>query len=256
MQNKLKKLPWLDIDQAFPDASMAWDENSDAPGLLAVGAPLSVARLQEAYSKGIFPWYSQEQFPLWWSTNPRMVLATHNFQLHHSLKKKIKKAIIANELIIKIDHDFEKIMRQCGQGSLSHSREGGWIHDDMVAAYYQLHLQGNAHCLEVFYKGQSVGGLYAVSLGKMVYGESMFASATDGSKMALAALVAFCIYHQIPLIDCQQNTPHLKFMGGHLVNRQEFIAHLDAFCNLPAPKWEFTDSMWSCFFSDMVENGT
>ncbi len=250
MKNKEQSLPWLDVDQAFPPISMAWDEFSSAPGLLAVGAPLTINRLLEAYSNGIFPWYNQEQFPLWWSTNPRMVLQTQNFKLHHSLKKKIKKALIANELVIRMDHDFEKIMRHCGQGSLDQDREGGWIHEDMIEAYCQLHQQGNAHCIEAFYKGQSVGGLYTVAIGKMVYGESMFASASDGSKMALAALVAFCLASDIPLIDCQQNTSHLSFMGGNVMPREAFSQHLNQFCPLPAPKWEFNEAMWNVFFSD------
>lgn len=254
MQNKERSLPWLDDDQEFPPVDQAWDEHSDAPGLLAIGPSLNTQRLLKAYSKGIFPWFSKEQYPLWWSTHPRMVLETKDFHLHHSLKKKIKKALLANELEIAMDHDFETIMRRCGQGSLHHNREGGWIHEDMIEAYTLLHAKGHAHCIEAFYKGESVGGLYAVSIGKMVFGESMYASATDGSKICLAALVAFCHFHQIPLIDCQQNTQHLTFMGGHVMDRHAFQQHLDKYCHLPPPEWKFRPEMWNCWFEVSASN--
>ena len=79
-------LLWLDADDAFPPVDRAWGEASDAPGLLAAGGGLGVARLRSAYTQGIFPWFSQGQPVLWWSPNPRMVLKVANFRLHRSLK--------------------------------------------------------------------------------------------------------------------------------------------------------------------------
>jgi leucyl/phenylalanyl-tRNA--protein transferase len=91
-----------------------------------------------------------------------------------------------------------------------------------------------------------VGGLYGVGIGRMFFGESMFAKASDASKIALAALVAFCRAHDITLVDCQQNTPHLASLGAREIPRAEFERHLALTLGEPGPpRWTYDPAHWA-----------
>ncbi|WP_374580628.1 leucyl/phenylalanyl-tRNA--protein transferase [Pseudoduganella sp.] len=216
-------IPWLDANAPFPDVSLAL--TTDAPGLLAAGADLSPARLLAAYERGIFPWFSEGQPILWWSTDPRMVLRTADFKISESLKKTLKKvARDSGRWQVKFDSAFEQVMRACA--APRRDGPGTWISEEIIAGYTGLHRQGYAHSSELWLDGELVGGAYGVSIGTMFYGESMFARVTDGSKVALAYLVHFLRQHGVELIDCQQETGHLASLGARPIPRQEFIAHL------------------------------
>ncbi len=216
-------IPWLDANSPFPDVSNAL--TTDAPGLLAAGADLSPERLLAAYQRGIFPWFSEGQPILWWSTDPRMVLRTADFKVSDSLKKTLKKvARDSDRWQVRFDTAFEQVMRACA--APRRDGPGTWISEDIIAGYSALHRQGYAHSSELWLDGELVGGAYGVSIGTMFYGESMFARVTDGSKVALAYLVHFLRQHGVELIDCQQETGHLASLGARPIARKEFIAHL------------------------------
>ena len=101
-------LPWLDPGEPFPDASEAWDASQPAPGLLAAGGALDVDSLHRAYSAGIFPWFSEGQPILWWSTDPRMVLFTGEFKLHRSLRKTLARFVADPRCELRIDTRFRR----------------------------------------------------------------------------------------------------------------------------------------------------
>lgn len=236
-------LPWLAPNQDFPPTNEAWDEQSPAPGLLAAGAQLNASTLQNAYSKGIFPWFSEGQPVLWWSPEPRMVLVPSEFRLHPSLKKTIQKFCKTAGCEIRIDTAFEQVIQACST-SPRQGQAGTWIMPNMIAAYTELHHAGLAHSIETWRNGKLVGGLYCVALGKSVFGESMFSHATDASKIALAALVCFCLQHDILQIDCQQNTHHLASLGAREISRAMFIQQLTSGLSQPAPDWHFAPHYW------------
>jgi leucyl/phenylalanyl-tRNA--protein transferase len=236
-------LLWLDADDPFPPVNLAWDDGSDAPGLLAAGATLDVVRLKNAYAQGIFPWFSQGQPVLWWSPDPRMVLKVANFRLHRSLKKTLHHFIQTPGNEIRFDSAFEAVIRKCAHAPRE-GQNGTWILGSMVDAYCALHAQGLAHSVETWVDGELVAGLYCVAIGKAVYGESMFSERTDGSKIALAALVAFCMHHQVAQIDCQQNTSHLASLGASPVPRAEFVAGLLESTQAPTLDWRFSSHHW------------
>ncbi|KQZ43417.1 leucyl/phenylalanyl-tRNA--protein transferase [Duganella sp. Root1480D1] len=216
-------IPWLDVNTPFPDVSEAL--TTDAPGLLAAGADLSPNRLLAAYQRGIFPWFSEGQPILWWSTDPRMVLRTADFKISDSLRKMLKKiARDSQRWEVRFDSAFEQVMRACA--APRRDGPGTWISEDIIAGYTGLHRQGFAHSSELWLDGELVGGAYGVSIGTMFYGESMFARVTDGSKVALAYLVHFLRQHGVELIDCQQETGHLASLGARPIPRKDFIAHL------------------------------
>ncbi|HTD05300.1 leucyl/phenylalanyl-tRNA--protein transferase [Undibacterium sp.] len=214
-------IPWLEADTPFPDVALALKEEDGAAGLLAAGADLSGNRLLDAYRHGIFPWFSEGQPILWWSTDPRMVLMTADFKVSDSLKKKLKKIDTDDRWEIRFDSAFEQVMRACAAPRKDGA--GTWISEDIVVGYTGLHSRGYAHSSEVWLDGQLVGGAYGVCIGRMFYGESMFARVTDASKIALAHLVHFLAKNGVKMIDCQQETAHLASLGASPIPRAEFI---------------------------------
>lgn len=238
-------LRWLDNSSlAFPDTRQAMGPDSPAPGLLAVGGELGVERLRAAYRRGIFPWYAQGQPALWWAPDPRMVLKVADFHLSHSMRKTLRRFIRTPGCEIRIDSAFERVMRACATTERDGQSET-WIVEEMIQAYTAWHEAGDAHSFECWIDGELCGGLYGVGLGRMAYGESMFAHRTDASKIALAAYVCFCRAHGIPWIDCQQHTSHLASFGAAEVPRPAFEAHLrDTVDAPPLPRWTYDPSMW------------
>ena len=234
-------IPWLNADSPFPPVTSALTEADGAAGLLAAGADLSPQRLLLAYRNGIFPWFSEGQPILWWSTDPRMVLATDDFIISSSLKKTLKKIHRSSQTDgrwqVRFDTDFEAVMRACAEPR--DGTAGTWITDDIVAGYVGLHRLHHAHSAEVWHDGALVGGAYGVSIGRMFYGESMFARVTDASKVALAYLVHFLRHHGVSMIDCQQQTSHLASLGAAPVVRDVFLKRMrDAVAQPEIGHWE------------------
>jgi leucyl/phenylalanyl-tRNA---protein transferase len=239
-------IAWLGDDDRtpFPPSTQALGPDSDAPGLLAAGGRLTIDRLEAAYRRGIFPWYSRGQPVLWWSPDPRMVLPVAEFRLHRSLKKTLRTFLATPGCEIRFDSEFERVMALCATTPREGQR-GTWIVPALRRVYAQWHRAGHVHSVETWFDGKLVGGLYGVGIGRMFFGESMFAHATDASKIALAALVAFCRAHGIALIDCQQATAHLASLGARPIARADFERHL-ALTIDPAgpPAWTYDAAHW------------
>ncbi len=229
-------LPWIEADEPLPPVTHSWGPASSAPGLLAAGQDLTPARLLEAYSQGIFPWFSPGQPVLWWSPDPRMVLTTPEFRFRRSLRQSLKRHLLSPDFQLCFDRDFSQVIRRCAT-TLRSGQTGTWIVPKMVHAYENLHRQGHAHSAEVWRDGQLVAGLYFIALGHAVFGESMFTTIDDGSKMALACLVSVCLKHGITAIDCQQKTGHLASMGAREMPRAQFIHGLEHARTLPNVDW-------------------
>ena len=236
-------LPWLDPGDPFPDPSRAWDVRQPAPGLLAAGGALDVDSLHKAYSAGIFPWFSEGQPILWWSTDPRMVLLPGEFRLHRSLRKTLARLVQDPSFEIRIDSAFGEVIRSCSQTPRV-GQSGTWIVPQMVEGYRAFHRAGFAHSVETWIDGRLAGGLYCVNIGQALFGESMFTRVPDASKIALAALVAFCLHHGIAMIDCQQNTQHLASLGAREIPRDAFVAQVAQSVKKPSPAWVFEPIYW------------
>ena len=237
-------IPWLEAGDAFPSTSQALGPDTDAPGLLAASQDIDLTRLQAAYQNGIFPWFSPGQPVLWWSTNPRMVLPTAEFKLSRSLKKTLRKFRDDPLCEIRIDHSFEAVIQACAQTSRP-GQNGTWIVRDIQRTYQQWHQLGGVHSVETWINGKLAGGLYGVNVGRLFFGESMFAWQTDASKIALAALICFCQDQGIALIDCQQETQHLASMGARPWPREDFEAHLRGVRDLAPPAvWSYDRCLW------------
>ncbi len=237
---------WLHrAEDPLPATHLALPQGSDAPGLLAAGGGLGVARLTEAYTKGVFPWYSEGEPVLWWSPDPRMVLWVDEFKLNRSLRKTIVQFARSPSCEVRIDSAFAAVIGACSATPRA-GQSGTWIVADMVQAYTRWHAAGAAHSVEVWADGELVGGLYGIGIGRMFFGESMFSHRTDASKIALAALVCFCRANGIDLIDCQQRTAHLASLGAREVSRSVFEAAISERTAAAAvTPWIYHQRLWA-----------
>ena len=190
---------------------------SDKNGLVAIGGSLSMERLIEAYSKGIFPWYSENEPIMWWSPDPRIVLFPE--KIHKS--KKMKKLLKANVFSVTVNRDFESVIENCktrnGKG------RDTWITDDMKKAYIDLHKNGYAHSVEVWSNKTLVGGLYGIALGKIFFGESMFFKISNASKYGFIKFAEHLRKQNFILMDGQVDSAHLRSLGSEVIPRSDFL---------------------------------
>ena len=220
-------IPWLDSPTDFPDTKCA----RTAPnGLLCAGGDLQPGTIVAAYSRGIFPWFSDDQPILWWSPDPRMVLFPSEFKTSKSLAKAVK----SRRFETRFDTAFSQVIAGC---AAPREPDGGtWIVREIQDAYIRLHQLGIAHSVESWAPGENgdelIGGLYGVALGRMFFGESMFTRATDASKVALVALVEKLRRDGFEMIDCQQQTRHLASFGARPIPRRDFVQRLTELINL------------------------
>jgi len=219
-------------EQDFPPLHKALHEPD---GLLAIGGCLSKTRLLNAYRRGIFPWYNPGEPILWWSPDPRLVLFPDKLIVSRSLRKTMRK----NNFSVTFDKAFNEVIAACAETRKEGS--GTWITEAIKQAYYELHLTGSAHSVEAWLDGELVGGLYGVAIGRVFFGESMFHTKTDASKVAFATLVEQLKCWDYQLIDCQVHTTHLASFGAENCDRAHFAKLLKHYCDSPAHA-----SAWLC----------
>ena len=215
-------------------------ELAESSGLLAVGGDLSPRRLLLAYSLGIFPWFSDDGPPLWWSPDPRCVIFPEQIRISRSLAKCLRQG----RFRVSCDEAFAAVVDGCAESR--QGQPGTWITDEMRQAYLRLHRLGYAHSLECWRGDELVGGLYGVVLGRCFFGESMFHRAPDASKVALATLARCLAKAGWPLIDCQLPNPHLLSLGAVEIPRAEFHQWLERGGVLPGlvPPAGFPPGRW------------
>ncbi|MCK5899022.1 MAG: leucyl/phenylalanyl-tRNA--protein transferase [Methylococcales bacterium] len=219
---ELSQLNPYDPNEAFPSLDNAL---TDPDGLLAVGGCLSVQRLINAYKNGIFPWYNPDEPILWWSPNPRLIITPDHLKISRSLAKVIRQ----QRFELSVDRAFSKVIKACS--TTREEAEGTWISEEMIIAYQQLHQHGIAHSIEAWSQGELVGGLYGVTIGQVFFGESMFHTQTNASKVVFAHLIQQLQQWGYQLIDCQVHSDHLVSLGAYEINRKDFIDQLNRYCN-------------------------
>lgn len=212
-------IPWLSGDAAaFPPLENALEEPN---GLLAAGGDLSPERLLAAYRRGIFPWYEEPEPILWWSPDPRAVLFPDELHISASLHRTLRRHIYT----VTADRCFEHVIDACA--GPRRNADGTWIGSAMRQAYCELHRLGHAHSLEAWHGNELVGGLYGIALGGVFFGESMFSRRSDASKVALVHLAGQLRAWNFVLIDCQQDTGHMRRFGTRCIARAQFRDILD-----------------------------
>jgi len=220
-------IPFLEGDDPFPPVELAM---RDPNGLLAAGADLSPARLLDAYAQGIFPWFGDEDPLLWWSPDPRMVLHVDEVRVSRSLRKTLR----SGRFEVRADSAFREVMAGCA--APREGQDGTWITGEMEQAYWQLFRLGYAHSIETWEDGELVGGLYGVAIGRVFFGESMFARRTDASKVAFATMARQLQRWDLRMVDCQMPTSHLASLGAREIPRRDFLAEVRrSVIRLPVP---------------------
>lgn len=209
------RLPEYEI--SFPHPRFA-----DSSGILAIGGDLNPERLLLAYQNGIFPWYEYGEEILWWCITPRLILNPKKIKVSKSMRNILNQ----NKFQIKFDTQFIEVMHSC-RSTLRKGQSGSWIHYELMDAFIKLHQAHYAHSVEVYQKDELVGGLYGLSIGRMFCGESMFSKIPNASKVALISLCSLLEKKGFELIDCQQDTPHLRSMGAELISRNDFFRFLE-----------------------------
>jgi leucyl/phenylalanyl-tRNA--protein transferase len=213
-----RDVPWIPPELADPD------------GFVGVGGDLAPRTLLRAYAEGVFPWFNDGDPILWWSPHPRAVIELEDGAtadgtpgyggLHVS--RRLARTIQSGKFRVTVNRCFEAVMRACGE-----NREGGtWVTDDMLAAYVEMHRLGHAHSVETWAGEELAGGVYGLAVGGLFAAESMFFRVSDGSKVALAALVKRLKDRGFVLLDVQMKTPHTDRMGAANISRREYLRRL------------------------------
>lgn len=180
--------------------------------------------LLRAYAVGWFPMGTGRRGRIeWFSPDPRGILPIDTFHASARLSRVVRQG----RFDVRIDTAFELVMRACAE------REETWITDDIIASYVALHRSGFGHSVEVWQADQLVGGLYGVAIGGAFFGESMFHTVTDASKVALVALVERLRARGYALLDTQWVTPHLAQFGGIEIRRDDYLERLASALPLP-----------------------
>jgi len=203
----------LDDKLWFPPVSEALDD-----GLLAIGGDLGVDRLLLAYKSGIFPWYNEDEPPMWWSPDPRFVLLPSELKVSRSMRQVMN----SGKFDFRLNTSFYSVIRNCQRVSRP-GQDGTWISDEIVRGYSQLFLTGYALCAETWQDEKLVGGLYGIRMGKAFFGESMFSLVSNASKFAFINLVRLLEQEGVRVIDCQVYTEHLERLGARMIPRTEFL---------------------------------
>lgn len=199
-------------------------EQADEDGLLAIGGDLSETRLLDAYSKGIFPWFSDESPILWWSPDPRFMMKPSEVHVSKSMQRLFKR----KSFKVTLDTCFSDVIQSCALVPRQ-NQDGTWITSEMQQAYINLHEKGYVHSVEVWNEaGKLVGGLYGLSLGAMFCGESMFSLEKNASKYGFLTLASLLQEREFEIIDAQVYTPHLESLGAYLVPRSDFLKKINA----------------------------
>ena len=207
----MSQISWLeDTDYKFPDVSTALTEPD---GLLIASELITAELVITAYTKGIFPWYSDDQPVLWWSPNPRCVLYPDKFHVSRSLRRTLNN----NPFEIKTNTAFKEVMQACAKPRADGA--GTWITERMLSVYCELHDRGFAHSIECWQQDMLVGGMYGLVLGDMFFGESMFSKKKDASKVAMHYL---CTSIKPFLVDAQVYSEHLETLGAEEIERSDF----------------------------------
>lgn len=221
-----------DDDFGFPPPSLA-----EPNGLLAIGGDLEPHRLINAYRYGIFPWFEEAGTFFWYAPAPRCVLFPKELLVHKSMRSVFNQ----NKFNYTFDTAFLQVMEACGT-TPRHGQDGSWITENFLEGYGRLHEMGIAHSVEVWQADELVGGLYGLSLGRIFYGESMFAKVANASKAGFITLVRALERAGYWLIDCQQHTDHLASLGARAITGDAFQDYLlrNAYERSEVGRWHLT----------------
>ncbi|RME92804.1 MAG: leucyl/phenylalanyl-tRNA--protein transferase [Candidatus Hydrogenedentota bacterium] len=196
------------------------------------GGRLTPENLIYSYKYGVFPWFSEPQ-PAWFFPDPRHCLLLNEFRIPRSVKRNIRKIL---HVEISMDTAFEQVMRNCAQVH-TERYNGTWISNRMIEAYTELHKRGYAHSVEIWDRGNLVGGIYGVHIKKIFSGESMFYRLSGASQLAFIYLIRLMQAMDFLLLDCQDTTEHTSRFGAKPLPANTFWRYICINNTNPDIKW-------------------
>ena len=208
------------------------EADPEGHGFICIGADLTPSTLFEAYTHGLFPWFNEDEPICWWSPEPRCIIEPQAYRPSKSLLRTMKK----QDYHITVNQAFDRVMRCCSLPR-NYTNET-WISEDIIQGYCDLFDAGYAYSIEVWNEQILIGGLYGVAIGKGCFGESMFSTETDVSKMAFYTLMLIGQENQLPWIDCQLVNDHLLSLGASTISRQQYLKSLKNVIIAPAIDWK------------------
>ena len=221
----------------FPDPAIV---DPDGIGIVAVGGDLAPETLISAYAQGLFPWFNEDEPIAWWCPEPRCVIRPTEYQPSKSLRKQANR----ERWQLTLNHAFNEVIHACslprsnGVNDSQPEGEHTWIHNEMIEAYTELHAQGFAHSIEVWDEHkQLIGGLYGLKIGSIYFGESMFHTASNASKLAFWGLMRLCEQSNVALVDCQLPNDHLMSLGAVTLGRHDFLTQLEQLIAQSSINW-------------------
>ncbi len=184
---------------------------------------LSPEILVRAYAAGVFPMSESRDDPTIFWVDPKLrgVMPLDQFHVARSLKKVVRRG----DFEVTANRDFNAVIDQCARPRPGHNET--WINDEIIRAYTEMHEMGLAHSVECWHEGELVGGLYGISLRGAFFGESMFSTRANASKVALVHLVARLRLGGYALLDTQFLTEHLKSFGAIEISGREYLERLE-----------------------------
>ena len=222
----------------FPDPMSV---DPDGIGLVAMGGDLAPETILSAYAQGLFPWFNEDDPIAWWCPDPRCIIAPISYKPSKSLRKQAKNS----RWQLTLNQAFDAVIRSCSLPRCEHHHDDStenahtWIHDEMIKAYTELHRYGFAHSIEVWdEESQLIGGLYGLKIGSIYFGESMFHTASNASKLAFWGLMRLCEQSNVELVDCQLPNDHLMSLGATTLARPEFLTQLETLISSRSVRWQ------------------
>jgi leucyl/phenylalanyl-tRNA--protein transferase len=200
----------------FPDARKC---AVDDP--CVISAPLSPELIEDGYASGFFPWGESFGHPLWYSPDPRFVLYSN--ELNYS--KSLRPIINQRKFKVTVNVAFDRVIKSC-QKIRRRGQRGSWITDETIDSFNSLHRDSKAWSVEAWEDDQLVGGLYGLLIGRVFFGESMFTTVPNASKVAFVEFVSFLRKSGVKMIDCQYHTEHLERFGAKHIVRVDFLDRL------------------------------
>lgn len=199
------------------------DPIPEIPGLKYVTDFNSVELMIKAYSNGYFPWNNEDEPVMWYAPDPRFVLYPNELRLNKSNRKAIRE----NKLSFTFNTRFEDVLHLC-QNIARKGQYGSWITEELFEILMVLNQKGIAQSVEAWQEEKLVGGFYGINLEmqKVFCGESMFSLIPGASKMAFIWFCQNIAINKYRIIDCQQETPHMKSLGAKHIPLSQFVTYL------------------------------
>ncbi len=233
----------------MPDARLA-----TRTGLIAVSMDIHPDRILAGYQAGLFPWFqNHDGLYHWYSPNPRSVVYPENLKVHKSMRSIFNQG----KFCYTFDCAFEQVIEGCRSTKRSYEPgdSSSWLNANFLRSYQALHVRGLCHSVEVWQEGKLVGGLYGISFGRIFFGESMFSLVPNASKAGFITLVRTLKKAGFTLIDCQQDSAHLRTLGATPISVDRYLQHLkeNAFFEQSAGKWKYDATTESLVVMPMNE---